>query len=80
MKRFAYIVVNLHISSASQPQLPEPKTLRGENKTFYFDVGSNRRGIYLRISEVSCLLLFTEAFSCAYCTVWMKTDIINTAD
>ena len=37
-----------------QGELPESKYLRVENKVFYFDVGSNRRGVYLRISEV-CL-------------------------
>ena len=35
-----------------QGELPESKYLRVENKVFYFDVGSNRRGVYLRISEV----------------------------
>ncbi|XP_078334179.1 transcriptional regulator protein Pur-beta-like isoform X3 [Crassostrea virginica] len=35
-----------------QNELPESKYLRVENKVFYFDVGSNRRGVYLRISEV----------------------------
>ncbi|GAA53536.1 transcriptional activator protein Pur-beta [Clonorchis sinensis] len=32
--------------------LPESKVLFVGNKTFYFDVGSNRYGVYLRISEV----------------------------
>ncbi|KAK3102909.1 hypothetical protein FSP39_014875 [Pinctada imbricata] len=35
-----------------QSELPESKYMRVENKVFYFDVGSNRRGVYLRISEV----------------------------
>ncbi|VDI61920.1 Hypothetical predicted protein [Mytilus galloprovincialis] len=35
-----------------QSELPESKYLRVENKVFYFDVGSNRRGVYLRVSEV----------------------------
>ncbi|XP_052212893.1 transcriptional activator protein Pur-beta-like isoform X2 [Dreissena polymorpha] len=35
-----------------QSDLPESKYLRVENKVFYFDVGSNRRGVYLRVSEV----------------------------
>lgn len=26
--------------------------MRVENKTFYFDIGQNTRGIYMRISEV----------------------------
>lgn len=35
-----------------QNELPESRSMRVENKMFYFDVGSNRRGVYLRISEV----------------------------
>ncbi|CAF0777461.1 unnamed protein product [Didymodactylos carnosus] len=33
-------------------ELPESKYLRAGNKNFYFDVGSNNRGVFLRISEV----------------------------
>lgn len=33
-------------------QLPEPKSLRADSKMFYFDVGVNRRGKFLRLSEV----------------------------
>ena len=33
-------------------ELPESKYLRVGNKNFYFDIGSNDRGIFLRISEV----------------------------
>lgn len=51
------IKVSVHtsfkFSSEGQNELPESKYLRVENKVFYFDVGSNRRGVYLRISEVS---------------------------
>jgi len=32
--------------------LPESKSLRADNKSFYFDCGSNARGIFLRVSEV----------------------------
>lgn len=32
--------------------LPDPQSLRVENKMFYFDVGQNRRGVFMRISEV----------------------------
>jgi hypothetical protein len=32
--------------------LPEAQALRVENKMFYFDVGQNRRGVFMRISEV----------------------------
>ncbi|XP_076472184.1 transcriptional regulator protein Pur-beta-like isoform X3 [Babylonia areolata] len=35
-----------------QNELPESRSMRVENKMFYFDVGSNRRGVYLRVSEV----------------------------
>ncbi|CAF0728345.1 unnamed protein product [Didymodactylos carnosus] len=33
-------------------ELPDSKYLRVGNKNFYFDVGSNDRGVFLRISEV----------------------------
>jgi len=32
--------------------LPEPQSMRVENKMFYFDVGQNRRGVFMRVSEV----------------------------
>ncbi|XP_022691572.1 transcriptional activator protein Pur-beta-like isoform X1 [Varroa jacobsoni] len=32
--------------------LPEGRHLRVEDKTFYFDIGQNSRGIYMRVSEV----------------------------
>lgn len=34
------------------PELPETNSMRVDNKMFYFDVGSNRRGVFLRVSEV----------------------------
>ena len=34
-------------------ELPESKSMRVENKMFYFDIGQNNRGTYMRISEVS---------------------------
>ena len=39
-------------------ELPEGQQMRAENKNFYFDVGQNNRGIYLRISEVSLIFVF----------------------
>ena len=41
--------------------LPESKSLRADNKTFYFDCGSNPRGIFLRLSEV-CYSKFLFSF------------------
>lgn len=39
--------------NSEQPEnLPESKSLRADNKTFYFDCGSNPRGVFLKISEV----------------------------
>ncbi|KAK7895854.1 hypothetical protein WMY93_021179 [Mugilogobius chulae] len=35
-----------------QPELPEAASFRVDNKRFYFDVGSNRYGVFLKISEV----------------------------
>lgn len=37
-------------------ELPEGRHLRVENKNFYFDIGQNNRGIYMRISEVVLLI------------------------
>lgn len=37
---------------SDQTDLPESKSLRADNKTFYFDYGSNQRGVFLKISEV----------------------------
>ena len=43
--------------------IPESIALRADNKTFYFDCGSNPRGIFLRISEVIKLNLITTVDS-----------------
>jgi hypothetical protein len=43
-------------------ELPEGRHMRVENKNFYFDIGQNNRGIYMRISEVN----FTISFSSNY--------------
>lgn len=40
------------VEEQAQPELPESKSLRADNKTFYFDCGSNARGVFLKISEV----------------------------
>lgn len=32
--------------------LPEGRYMRVDSKNFYFDIGQNNRGIYMRISEV----------------------------
>lgn len=38
--------------------LPEGRYMRVDSKNFYFDIGQNNRGIYMRISEVrACLSL-----------------------
>jgi len=39
-------------SQQAAEHLPDSKSLRAENKTFYFDWGSNARGVFLRINEV----------------------------
>lgn len=38
-------------------ELPEGRHMRVDNKNFYFDIGQNNRGIYMRISEVSLFLV-----------------------
>ena len=40
----------------NQGELPEGRHMRVENKNFYFDIGQNNRGIYMRISEVRILI------------------------
>ena len=45
------------VCAEPQSELPDSRSMRVENKMFYFDVGSNRRGVYLRVSEVRCGLL-----------------------
>ena len=55
----------LLIISEGQSELPESKYLRVENKVFYFDAGSNRRGVYLRVSEV-CMKLVFHVKTCSF--------------
>lgn len=57
-------------------ELPEGRHMRVENKNFYFDIGQNNRGIYMRISEVSLnfvtsffFFLFVQ-WSCILPLVW----------
>lgn len=38
-------------------ELPEGRHMRVENKNFYFDIGQNNRGIYMRISEVNLAIV-----------------------
>ena len=41
--------------------MPPSREQRVEQKRFYFDVGSNTRGVYLRISEVSTWLYIKQS-------------------
>lgn len=36
----------------SSSDLPEGRHVKVDNKNFYFDIGQNNRGVYMRISEV----------------------------
>ncbi|KAM3176165.1 hypothetical protein ACTXT7_007076 [Hymenolepis weldensis] len=48
-------LITAHCSDAdlnAKSELPEAKVMFAGNKTFYFDVGSNRYGVFLRISEL----------------------------
>lgn len=54
-------------------ELPEGQHMKVENKNFYFDIGQNSRGIYMRISEVIfylfihfCLFLFCPFVSFSF--------------
>lgn len=42
-----------HMEEPPAVDLPEERSLRVDNKLFYFDPGHNDRGDYLKISEVS---------------------------
>ena len=46
---------------------PQNKHIRVENKNFYFDIGQNNRGVYMRISEVKtnfrCELIYCKIVS-----------------
>lgn len=47
------------LTAGFRETLPESTNFRVENKKFYFDVGQNKIGVFMRISEVSwnCLKL-----------------------
>lgn len=40
--------------------LPEGRYMRVDSKNFYFDIGQNNRGIYMRISEVYIICIRNE--------------------
>ncbi|XP_043069320.1 transcriptional regulator protein Pur-beta isoform X1 [Drosophila bipectinata] len=70
--------------------LPEERHMKVDNKNFYFDIGQNNRGVYMRISEVKnnfrtsitipekCWIRFRDIFN-DYCDKIKKSDS-NTAD
>ncbi|XP_023162437.2 transcriptional activator protein Pur-alpha isoform X2 [Drosophila hydei] len=71
--------------------LPEERHMKVDNKNFYFDIGQNNRGVYMRISEVKnnfrtsitipekCWLRFRDIFN-DYCDKIKKSPDSNTAD
>ena len=48
------VIVKFIISTvvAFRGDLPESRSIRVENKTFFFDIGQNDRGVFMKISEV----------------------------
>lgn len=47
-----------YLAEPAATNLPKSKSVPAENnKTFYFDVGQNDRGVFLRVTEV-CSALF----------------------
>jgi len=42
--------------------LPEAQSLRVENKMFYFDIGQNRRGVFMRVSEVLGIVYHCDCY------------------
>ncbi|SPP89018.1 transcriptional activator protein Pur-beta isoform X2 [Drosophila guanche] len=71
--------------------LPEERHMKVDNKNFYFDIGQNNRGVYMRISEVKnnfrtsitipekCWIRFRDIFN-DYCDKMKKTSDPTTAD
>lgn len=51
-----YIKINLFLFLyfSFKGDLPEERHMKVDNKNFYFDIGQNNRGVYMRISEVGC--------------------------
>lgn len=43
-------------------ELPEGRHIRVDNKIFYFDIGQNNRGVFMRVSEVSCHFYYTHFY------------------
>ncbi|KAH8308519.1 hypothetical protein KR059_009985 [Drosophila kikkawai] len=71
--------------------LPEERHMKVDNKNFYFDIGQNNRGVYMRISEVKnnfrtsitipekCWIRFRDIFN-DYCEKMKKSSESITAD
>ncbi|KAH8269800.1 hypothetical protein KR018_008126 [Drosophila ironensis] len=71
--------------------LPEERHMKVDNKNFYFDIGQNNRGVYMRISEVKnnfrtsitipekCWIRFRDIFN-DYCDKMKKSSDSITAD
>jgi hypothetical protein len=51
-------------------ELPEGRHIRVDNKIFYFDIGQNNRGVFMRISEVSHLSFIQGQRSWLFAGVW----------
>ncbi|XP_023036639.1 transcriptional activator protein Pur-beta isoform X2 [Drosophila willistoni] len=72
-------------------ELPEERHMKVDNKNFYFDIGQNNRGVYMRISEVKnnfrtsitipekCWTRFRDIFN-DYCDKMKKSSDSITAD
>ena len=54
--------------------LPESRSIHVGNKNFYFDIGSNNRGVFLRLSEVD----FRQQNLCNRCREFVS--IIGTSE
>lgn len=50
MDLFTFFFLSLH---SYKGELPEERHMKVDNKNFYFDIGQNNRGVYMRISEVN---------------------------
>ncbi|XP_016967087.1 transcriptional activator protein Pur-beta isoform X2 [Drosophila biarmipes] len=71
--------------------LPEERHMKVDNKNFYFDIGQNNRGVYMRISEVKnnfrtsitipekCWIRFRDIFN-DYCEKMKKSSDSITAE
>lgn len=53
------------------------KVIRADQKRFFFDLGNNNRGHFLRISEVCCLYVFIALLPLFCCSLGRRFSAVN---